>query len=111
VLNGLSRIRSAIRHVRVEGEAWLIGLVASGEGDTVRSRSSTAGDVEVEAMEVHLDLILESSLLELVHVSVQGNELSSQNIRTWLDVAWQLELEAVAIIGSKLVGPSIYEAC
>jgi hypothetical protein len=59
-------------------------------------------------VQVDLDLAFESSLFEFVHVSVQGNELSSQDIFAWFDVARQLELEAITVVGSKFVGPSVY---
>ena len=111
MLKGGDRVWSAVRHVRVELEGGVVGFVGSGESNAFRSRRATSNDVEVEAVQVNLNLTFKCLLFELLHVSVQCDELGSQDIVAWFDVAGQLDFEAVAIIGSKFVGPSIYSAC
>ena len=107
MFNGGNGVWNAVRHIRVKLEGEIIGFIGTRETNTVRSRRTTADDIEVEAVQINLDLTLERSLLELLHVSMQGNHLSAQNIVARLDVAGQLELEAVAVVRSIFVSPSV----
>ena len=108
--NANSTVWSAICHVRVEREGGIVRLICSREADAFRGRCAIADNIEIETVKVNLNLTLECSLFKLLHVSVQGNELSSQHIVAWFDVAGQLDFEAVAIVGSKFISPSIYGA-
>ena len=110
MFNGGNGVWNAVRHIRVKLEGEIIGFIGTRETNTVRSRRTTADDIEVEAVQINLDLTLERSLLELLHVSVQSNELGSQDIVAWFDVAGQLEFKAVAIVRSKFISPSICSA-
>lgn len=105
--HGGDRVRDAVGHVRVERQAGLVRLVGAGEGHARGGGRTGASDVEVEAVEVNLDLAFQVLSLELLHVSVHRDELGTQDIVAGLDVAGQLEFEAVAIIVGELVGPSI----
>jgi hypothetical protein len=108
VRHGGDGVWNAVRHVRVKREAWLVCLVGSRERNALRGRRPSADDVEVEAVQVNLNLAFEVLPLELLHISVHGNEFGSQDIVARLDIAGQLEFEAVAIVVGEFVRPPVF---
>jgi hypothetical protein len=99
---------NAVRHVRVEREAGLISPVGAGESNALRRGCSRATDVKIEAMQVNLNLPFKILSLQFLHISVHRNELCAKDIVARLDIAGQLELEAVTIVVGKLVRPSVF---
>ena len=77
MLNADGRVWSAICHVGAKSEGSVIRLVGSGESNAFGGRCTTAGYIEVKAVQVDLDLTFKCLLFEFLHVSVQGNKLGS----------------------------------
>jgi hypothetical protein len=87
-----------------ESDACITLWIAAWEFDALRAGGSASGNLNVEAVDVELWETLETRV-ECLAISVEREQLGSEDIGTRLDVAWDLELVAVAIGNDLLVGP------
>jgi hypothetical protein len=88
VLYGIAILTNPVGHVWREREACFTLIVASWEGDSLRSCRTGTSNVQVEAVLIDLDLSFQVVCLELPHISMQSNKLDTQNIGAGLDITW-----------------------
>jgi hypothetical protein len=101
-----TRLRT-VRHEWLKRKRRVGGLVCSWEGDAFGRGRPSPSDLDVEAVGVELDAG-ESGGLEILHVAVEGDKLSSQDVSPRLDIAWNLNSVAVGIIGGPFIAPFVY---
>jgi hypothetical protein len=93
-------------HERRELESVVRGLIRAWERNALWRRRAAADDVEIEAVIVELGTG-KGSVCQILHVTVQGDYLGSQHVCSCLDVAWDLDFEAVIVVCGNFVGPFV----
>ena len=90
--------------VEVELNARVVALISSRELDTLGDSISASTDVDVEAMDIELRArILRGGRAQ--GIAVQGEQLSSEDIHTWLNIARQLESVGSVVVEEILIRP------
>jgi hypothetical protein len=59
-------------------------------------------------MRVELNLIFEVFIFEILKITMQSNELRSQDVRSCFYIAWNLNFVTVTIVRSNLICPFVY---